>query len=100
MARLRPIDCLPKVTTRWQHVKIGFMRSKRLPTWHEMNADTSPEAETILFNLLRGTPTWRKLEMLDGLNRTARHLALAGLRQRHPDASTKELRRRLANRGI
>ncbi|VAW35919.1 hypothetical protein MNBD_CHLOROFLEXI01-1474 [hydrothermal vent metagenome] len=62
-----------------------------------MNADTSPEAEAILFKLLREAPAWRKLEMLEGLNRTARQLALAGLRQRHPNASAKELRRRLAN---
>lgn len=31
------------------------------------------------------------------LNRTARALALAGLRRRYPDASPEELRRRLAD---
>jgi len=72
------------------------MQMKRLPTWREMNADTSPEAEAILFRLWRETPTWRKFELLDGLNRTARQLALAGLRQRHPNASREELHRRLA----
>ena len=61
-----------------------------------MNADTAPEVETILFKMWRETPTWRKLELLEGLNRTARQLALAGLRQRHPNASEKELRHRLA----
>ena len=72
------------------------MQMKRLPTWREMNADTTPEVEAILFKLWRETPAWRKFELLDGLNRTARQLALAGLRQRHPNASKEELRRRLA----
>jgi hypothetical protein len=62
-----------------------------------MNWDTSPEAEAVLFKLWRETPAWRKLEMMEGLNRTARQLALMGLRQRFPDASPEELRRRLAS---
>jgi hypothetical protein len=68
----------------------------RLPTWREMNWDTSPEAEAVLFNLWRETPGWRKLEMMDNLNQTARQLALMGLRQRFPEASSTELQRRLA----
>jgi hypothetical protein len=32
----------------------------RLPTWREMNLDTTPEAEAILFKLWRETPAWRK----------------------------------------
>lgn len=69
---------------------------RRLPSWREMNWDTAPEAEVILFKLWREAPAWRKLEMMEGLNRAARQLALAGLRQRFPNASTQELRRRLA----
>ncbi|MCI0580172.1 MAG: hypothetical protein L0332_17980 [Chloroflexi bacterium] len=72
-------------------------QNHRLPTWREMNWDTSPEAEAVLFKLWRETPAWRKLEMMEGLNRTARQLALAGLRRRYPDASPEELRRRLAD---
>lgn len=68
----------------------------RLPTWREMNWDTSPEAEVVLFKLWRETPAWRKLEMMESLNQGARLLALMGLRQRFPDASPDELRRRLA----
>ncbi len=67
-----------------------------LPSWREMNRDTSPEAEAVLFKLWRETPAWRKLEMMSGLNRTARQLALVGLRRRFPNASEMELRRRLA----
>ncbi|WP_420629961.1 hypothetical protein [Candidatus Leptofilum sp.] len=73
------------------------MATKRLPTWREMNADTTSEVEAIIFKLWRETPTWRKFELMEGLNRTARQLALAGLRRRHPNATKKELRRRLAS---
>lgn len=62
-----------------------------------LSPDTSPEAEAVLLDLMRKTPPWRKMELLSSLNATARKLALAGLRQRHPNASEKELRRRLAD---
>lgn len=68
----------------------------RLPSWREMNLDTSPEAEAVLFRLWREAPAWRKLEMMEDLNRTARQLALVGLRRRFPEASPTELQRRLA----
>jgi len=68
-----------------------------LPTWREMNLDTSPETEAVLFKLWRETPAWRKLELLEDLNHTARQLALAGLRRRFPGASSEKLRRRLAD---
>lgn len=70
---------------------------QRLPSWQEMHWDTSPETDAILFKLWRETPAWRKLQMMEGLNRAARHLALMGLRRRHPDISPEELRRRLAS---
>lgn len=59
--------------------------------------DTRPEAEQMLFELLRQAPSWRKLEMLAQLNQAAQTLALSGLRQRHPKATPQELRRRLAD---
>ena len=59
--------------------------------------DTSPEAEAVLFKLWRETPGWRKLELMEDMNRTVRQLALVGLKRRHPDASEEELRRRLAD---
>lgn len=71
--------------------------SKRLPTWREMHADTSPEAEEILFSYWRDAPVWEKWQRMVQLNRSARFLALAGLRRRHPEASEEELRRRLAD---
>lgn len=59
--------------------------------------DTRPEAEEVLFELLRQAPVWRKLQMVGELNATVRTLALGGLRQRYPQASDEELRRRLAS---
>ena len=59
--------------------------------------DTSPDAQRVQIELLRQAPAWRKLELLAQLNAMARTLALSGLRQRHPDATPAELRRRLAD---
>ena len=59
-------------------------------------SDTNPKMEALQVRLLRGVPSWRKLEMLAQLNSSARLLALSGLRQRYPQAGEGELRRRLA----
>ena len=60
-------------------------------------SDTRPEAEAVLIGMLRQAPPWRKLRMVDQLNQTVRTLALSGLRQRYPEATPQELRRRLAD---
>jgi len=62
-----------------------------------LSADTTPEAERVQIELFRRAPAWRKMEMVDALNQTVRIFALAGLRQRFPQASDAELRRRLAD---
>jgi len=59
--------------------------------------DTQPEAEEVQIKLLRQAPPWRKLELVSQLNQMARTLALSGLRQRYPQATPEELRRRLAD---
>jgi hypothetical protein len=59
-------------------------------------SDTSPEAERVQIKLLRVLPDWRKFRLLNDLIMTGRRLALAGLRERFPEASPDELRRRLA----
>jgi hypothetical protein len=51
----------------------------------------------MLIALLRQAPPWRKLHMVAQLNQAVRTLALSGLRQRHPEATPQELRRRLAD---
>jgi len=58
--------------------------------------DTSAEAERVLIDLARRMPPWRKLALVGEMNRTVRALALAGLRQRYPQAMPDELRHRLA----
>jgi hypothetical protein len=59
--------------------------------------DTHPEAERILTNLLSQAPAWRKMQMLESLNRTASQLALEGLRDKYPLAAESELHRYLAD---
>ena len=59
--------------------------------------DTSPDAERVLIELFRSASPARKIAMVLSANRTARVLALAGLRERHPGESPARLRRRLAD---
>ena len=59
--------------------------------------DTTPEAERVLIQLLRDASPARKMEMVESANRTARMLAMAGLRERFPGESEARLRRRLAD---
>lgn len=60
--------------------------------------DTSTHAEEALVELLRTTPVWRRLKMVEDLNESLRVLATADLRRCYPEADEKELRRRLAAR--
>ncbi len=48
-----------------------------------------------MLDIYRQMPAWRKVELVDDAIRTARHLAMIGLRTRHPDDSPARLRRRL-----
>ncbi len=57
--------------------------------------DTSPEILRIQAQLLAALPPWRKIQMMCDANRSARSLALAGLRSRHPEAGDAEIQRRL-----
>jgi len=59
-------------------------------------SDTLPKMEALQIQLLRQVTPSRKLEMLAGLNASARMLALIGLRSRYPQADENELKRRLA----
>jgi hypothetical protein len=60
------------------------------------HTDTHPKMEALQIRLLRSASPARKMEMLAGLNASAKTLALNGLRLRYPHASESELRRRLA----
>jgi hypothetical protein len=58
--------------------------------------DTDPEIERLLVDLARATPDWRKLEQVEAMIKATRSLAMAGLKDRHPQASGEELRKRFA----
>ena len=58
--------------------------------------DTTPEAERVLIELARAAPVWRKFEQVAETTETCRAFAMAGLRNRYPDATPAELHRRLA----
>ncbi len=60
--------------------------------------DTSPEADARYHNLLRALAPERRLETAMKLSRAVRELALAGIRERHPEAGEQEVRVRLAVR--
>jgi len=61
-----------------------------------LDTDTHPKMKALQIQLLRQASPAQKLEMLAGLNASARMLALSGLRSRYPHASDRELQRRLA----
>ncbi len=60
--------------------------------------DTSPRAEQRYLELRRAQPPEQRLRQVVLLTQTVRKLALAGLRERHPEASEFELRTRLTVR--
>jgi hypothetical protein len=59
--------------------------------------DTTPEAERVMIDLLRRASPARKCQMIVSANLDGRALAMAGLRERHPQDSPARLRRRLAD---
>ena len=62
-----------------------------------LSSDTHPDIERLQIEELRRMPTWRKIELVGDMNEAVRALALAGLRQRHPDDTPAQRRRRLAD---
>ena len=67
-----------------------------MPPMGTLFADTSSDIEQILITRLRTTPSWRKIEWVLELRQSVLQLALAGLRERHPDADADEIHRLLA----
>jgi len=61
-----------------------------------LSRDTAPDVERMQIEHLRRLPTWRKLALVGEMNRTVQAMALVGLRQRHPDDTQEQRRRRLA----
>jgi hypothetical protein len=62
-----------------------------------LSADTAPEIEAFQIQRLRRMPPWRKMALMGDMSRTVQTLALAGLRQRYPDDTPDQRRRRLAD---
>jgi hypothetical protein len=63
-----------------------------------LSADTTPEAQQLLFELARDAPVWKRLTLTCELIQLTRRLMLADLRSRFPGATDEELRRRLIAR--
>ncbi len=59
-------------------------------------SDTHPKMEALQIQLWREASPTRKMHMVAQLNAAVRLLAMAGLRERFPEASEAELRYRLA----
>ena len=62
-----------------------------------LSLDTHPEIKQLRIQRLRQMPPERKMALVGEMNRMVRALALAGLRQRHPDDSPAQRKRRLAD---
>ncbi len=57
--------------------------------------DTDPVIAAMVIDRLRGMTHGDRANMVREMNRSCEALALAGIRQRHPDAAPEEIRMRL-----
>ncbi len=64
--------------------------------YRPQSRDTSEAADRLLMDAYRRMPPWEKARRVSDLTRACQELALAGIRERHPDADERELRLRLA----
>lgn len=100
-------DCLlfltlPLPRSSWRDGRISIVSSEprsapgkpHEASYPTLSPDTDPAAEAVQLAIYRDMPAWRKLQLIDDAIRTSRSLALAGLRKRHPEAGSEELRRR------
>ncbi len=62
-----------------------------------LSLDTHPKIERLQIERLQRMPPWRKMALMGEMSQTVRVLALAGLRQRHPDDTPALRQRRLAD---
>ena len=56
-------------------------------------SDTSPEADSIQIDLLRKTPTWKRLRVAAEMSETVMLLSRIGVARRNPGAPRAELQR-------
>ncbi len=60
--------------------------------------DMSQDAEKVLVELTRQTPSWKRAQQLSDMILTQHVLILVDLRRRHPNSNAEELRKRMAAR--
>lgn len=60
-----------------------------------LSADTSPDVAQLLVERWRSMTPIDKFRAVDAANRSVEALSAAGVRQRHPEASDEEVRRRV-----
>lgn len=58
--------------------------------------DTHPKIEALQIQIIRRMPPWKKLAVVDDLNRTVKMLALSGIKQLYPNATPEQIHRMLA----
>jgi len=61
-----------------------------------LSRDTSPDAERTQIELWRAMSPLQKLGLVSAVSRNVQQLSLAGIRERHPDATEDECLVRLA----
>ena len=61
-----------------------------------LSRDTSRQAEDMQIELWRGMSSISKIQAVSALTRSVLRLSLAGIRQRHPEATDLECKVRLA----
>ncbi len=62
---------------------------------YPLSADTTQEAEEVIFQLLGKKSSAERLQMVSKMSAAVRTLAMSGLRQRHPAEPDVQLRFRL-----
>lgn len=70
------------------------------PGYKTQSADTSYEAEQVLFSLYRRLPPWEKIRHIAEDSRFCDELALRNILRRFPDAGEREIRLRLGARRL
>ena len=61
-----------------------------------LSSDTHPKIERMQIEFIQRMPSWKKFAIVDGLNETVKTLAMSGIKQRNPNATTEQLNRMLA----
>jgi len=70
--------------------------SASFPAYRTQSVDTAFEVERLLVEAYRHMPPWEKARRVTDLVQTLDMLALAGIAERHPQATERERRLRLA----